>query len=244
MVDQWTAFLAEAPDTDDAEDWVARHPLRIPLLNLLFSGTAPVAQPAAAATPLKKRDRVSEPLDSVNWSRCGVKRRKGDPAEKASSRVIQGPAGVTQSIPIDWVDTAVGRKAVAPPKQPAPPKKPAPRKQVGCCSDESCGGDSDCDDLIEYESAVRVTRGASARFFQRIGSQFYDKDERKSFRIVDVCSSNKFGGHFFKYIILSDITADSVDPDDYEYTPCQELMKAEWKEWVEEERIDDSVGGR
>ena len=50
VVDQWTAFLAEAPDTDDAEDWVARHPLRIPLLNSLFSGTAPVAQPAAAAT--------------------------------------------------------------------------------------------------------------------------------------------------------------------------------------------------
>ena len=237
VADQWTSFLAEAPDTDDAEDWVARHPLRIPLFNLLFSGAAPSVQPTVAV-PLGSRDRVSEPCDSVNWGRRGVKRKKGDPAGKASSQIIQGPAGVLRSVPLDWVDTAVGRKACAPPKQAASSKQPNPRKKIDCCShdsiNDSCDDDSDCEDVGEYKSAVPATRGPAVRYFQAIGSLFDDEEDGNRYCIVDVCTSNEYDGLFFKYIQNEIFASGSANPGDYDYTPCSELMNAGWAQWIDE----------
>jgi hypothetical protein len=95
VVTQWNAFLTRAPVSDDAMEYVREHPLHIPFFDTVFSSSAP-ASITEVPEPLQLHSlsRVSVPLDSVNWSRRGVKRKRRDPAAKNSSQIIKGPPGI------------------------------------------------------------------------------------------------------------------------------------------------------
>ena len=93
VVSDWNEFLDKAPATDDVIEYVKEHPMHIPLFDIIFSSSAPVNL-ILEPEPLQERGRVSEPLDSVNWSRRGVKRKRRDPALKNSTQIISGPPGI------------------------------------------------------------------------------------------------------------------------------------------------------
>jgi hypothetical protein len=224
---EWQSFLAEAPDTDDANDWVARHPLLVPLSDILCARTLPRAplQQAGAARLYNHRSRISEPLDSVNWSRRGQKRARGDPAAHGSSRVIQGPAGVIRSVPIDYMNTAAGRRAGA-----------TVASESDSDSGDECKSEDSEEQRAKFVSAPRPTRGPSLKYFEKIGRRFIDEEEDdQRYRIVDVCVSEAYPGLFFKYV-ADDVDEDPSDHDDYEYTSCKEIMSGKWAKWINDVR--------
>jgi hypothetical protein len=98
---------------------------------------------------------------------------------------------------------------------------------------------SDSDDTLEssdgfdrhYVSAAIPQRGNSKKNWEYIGREFKDPDESCNFIIVDVCNAEEEGAKlFFKYRLVT-VDVDNVSDSDHEFTPCAELLKADWCQW-------------
>ena len=97
-------------------------------------------------------------------------------------------------------------------------------------SDESseCAEDFD----RHFVSAVMPQKGASKKNWEYIGKEFKDPDESCNFIVIDVCNAAEEGTKlFFKYRL---VTVDAnASESDHEFTPCAELLKADWCQWCE-----------
>lgn len=79
-----------------------------------------------------------------------------------------------------------------------------------------------------------------AKYAKKIGSQFRDKEEENLpvFEIVDVVKRFQDSVLMFAYkpfdILDDDEKGETPEPkdEDYEYTPCKELLAADWAEWM------------
>jgi hypothetical protein len=120
------------------------------------------------------------------------------------------------------------------------------RRQVS--SDES---DSDVDDEWEYTMVKTPPTSLSTaikKFWQSNGKRF--RDDGNIFRILGICSSSNSDQWFFRYVVDSR----RVDPDDaenWEHTPCREMLRAKWCDWLEEseneeeeEELEDQIKPR
>ena len=89
IVAEWTNFTDNiAPVSDDAAEYCRENPFHVPLLDVLFGdacATSLFTQPAAKSVVPVTDTRAT---DSVNWSRRGQKRSKGDPAQNSSRETI------------------------------------------------------------------------------------------------------------------------------------------------------------
>ena len=94
---------------------------------------------------------------------------------------------------------------------------------------------------MTYYRAPQPSRGSNTQHWGKIGFTFVDDEEGTTFEIVDVCKCRATRGYFFKYIDVAMLhsTAD-LDDDDYDYTPCDELLTADWCRWTSRPAVEES----
>jgi hypothetical protein len=86
--------------------------------------------------------------------------------------------------------------------------------------------------VTQYSESLLPVNGntAKAEYWNCVGRCFRDNEEELEFRIDYVSSGST--NYFFEYKLISSNKLKSYDPEDYEYTPCEELLNAEWLEWI------------
>jgi hypothetical protein len=111
---EWLHFLHHiAPQSDDVREYLADHPMVIPLQDELFLGSnvdhgvtvPPRARKKRTTAVPNPRSRKSEVLDYVQWGRRGKKKDNKDPAMHLPNIVVGGPASVSYSTPIYCAQT-------------------------------------------------------------------------------------------------------------------------------------------
>ena len=118
-------------------------------------------------------------------------------------------------------------------RQTTLPKKDKKEMEIETESEQSEQPDTD-DDVLEYTNVNKdsLINTEDEIYLGKVGLQFEDTEDDMRFEIVSVCAcSDPKLGLFFKY---RDPLAE--EGDDFEYTPCSEIMEASWVKW----RADDS----
>ena len=75
-----------------------------------------------------------------------------------------------------------------------------------------------------YSPADRSQFGEKVALWDHIGSRFYDTEDSIEFIISDVCTFNLSDDLFFQYHRLDD--------EEFEYSPCAEIVSQAWSSWV------------
>lgn len=113
--------------------------------------------------------------------------------------------------------------------------KPAPRRELKRKSNSSDKSDhlssngSEDDDDLEYTDLAELELSYHDRqlYWDKVGATFEDTDCGIRFKVLSVCISTEPAlGLFYRY-------RDAEDSDD-EYTPCSEMVKASWVNWIAE----------
>jgi hypothetical protein len=95
---------------------------------------------------------------------------------------------------------------------------------------KSNSGEDDDEELV-YEDLNKedLTTSDHGNYWDKVGHVFEDTEDKIQFMILSICVSNdKKLGVFYKYRDLSD-----GEGGDDEYTPCAELLQADWVRWLE-----------
>ena len=114
---------------------------------------------------------------------------------------------------------------------------------------EEIGSESDGAGLgpLVYTDVTVEEVPSSAAHQVKVNDTFFDADDNANFKIVAVCTTDRFGVDklYFKSINIDQYpngppvhVDEDVDPvtDVYEYTPCDELLRASWVTWSDEQR--------
>jgi hypothetical protein len=108
------------------------------------------------------------------------------------------------------------------------------------------GGAGDDDDIV-YSPVTTLDCPSSAVHQDRVGDTFFDSEDSANFKIVAVCTSTTYGADklFFKYFNVDQFPAgppsgggggEEEGGGVHQYTPCEELMSADWATWAGEQR--------
>lgn len=112
IAEEWIKFRDNtAPQSDSVSDHIKKHSehFHIPLRDELFEGSpcehgdhinGRARKKRSSMDTVASRDRESQQLDYVRWSRRGKALDKKDPAKHLPNQVIRGPPGVKFSVPV------------------------------------------------------------------------------------------------------------------------------------------------
>jgi hypothetical protein len=259
VVSQWKEFARDVlPDTDDAFQHVANHPMEVPFRNQLFNGSGIdvkryLTQRKSGKCSSHKTgslfpERLAMSTASVTWERNGERGEDGDmkpyKSIRRSTRVEEGAR------PLNSCEKSIGEQ--------------------GWSSDESTGSeegeefdaesseldDEDLDDnrWLTVRRNTSVARyGTGAAYVGKTFSRKIPKNEWRAYGIVDV-DKWSFGKvvsvvknpsiaegslHFKFYNHHSHIKGLPANDEEYSYDECIKMMSTAKKgkyQWVREEK--------
>jgi len=164
---EWLHFCDDiAPKSDSVVEYLAEHPMDVPLKDELFSGINikhGLDIPARQRKSRNKecpRSRKSQVLDYVQWNRRGNKLDTKDPARHLPNIVVDGPDHLSYSTPVYCRDKKSHRlphhdkqDVVTKPSQSSQKAEVEKAKSYKPTSDTESGSDAkSCSDSEEYAS--------------------------------------------------------------------------------------------
>lgn len=91
---------------------------------------------------------------------------------------------------------------------------------------------------VDIEYQVIPVENCPAEYAAKVGIMFRDEEENLSFKITAVCSRSRRADKFFKYYNIQQFEIAPTSDEDYEYTPCDEMLDARsWVTWPKEDWV-------
>ena len=98
------------------------------------------------------------------------------------------------------------------------------------------GGDEEA--AVEIVYNVIPVENLPPEYAAKVGIIFRDEEENLSFKITAICSCSGRSEMFFKYYNIRQFEVAPESDDEYEYTPCVEMLAARsWVTWPKEDWV-------